>query len=163
MSVWESQWFLQKISLLSWKKYWEFHLYQKCWIFFVCSWCSECHSWLSVRVTLLLAHIQSLSCCLDLFVISSERSCAAAYLLSSASWEQHIIWSSCWIVMLFQNNVETQLNYKKIQNQIHEIWQNENHVILLLFLNIIKIYDWMIHDRMMHVLQIKRISKQLMK
>ena len=36
-------------------------------------------------------------------------------------------------------------------------------MILLLFLNITKIYNWMICDRMMHVLQIKKISEQLIK
>ena len=34
-------------------------------------------------------------------------------------------------------------------------------MILLLFLNITEVYDCMIHSRMMHVLQIKKISEQL--
>ena len=48
-------------------------------------------------------------------------------------------------------------------NQVHKIWQNRNHMILLLFLNITKVYDHMICSRMMHMLQIKRISEQLTK
>ena len=61
--------------------------------------------------------------------------------------------------MCQKQSTETALNL--LINQIHEIWQNKNHVISLLFLNIIKVYDCVIHSRMMHVLWVKKISEQL--
>ena len=54
---------------------------------------------------------------------------------------------------------ETVLNL--LINQVHEIWQDEDHVASLLFLNIIEIYDQMICSRLIHVLWVKRIFKQL--
>ena len=114
-----------------------------------------------MKIILLLAHIQNFLYCLDLFVIFSEKNCAAAYLFFSVLWEQHVIWNSCWIMMLFQNNVKTQFSHEKVQNQIHEIWWNRNHVTSLLFLDITKVYNWMICNRIMHVLWVKRISEQL--
>ena len=73
--------------------------------------------------------------------------------------EKHNMLSVHQINMCQNQSTETILNL--LINQIHEIWQNENHVISLLFLNITKIYNQMICDRMMYVLQIKKISKQL--
>ena len=58
-----------------------------------------------------------------------------------------------------KQSIKTVLNL--LVNQIHEIWWNEDHVTSLLFLNITEIYNWMICDKMMHVLQIKKISEQL--
>ncbi len=56
---------------------------------------------------------------------------------------------------------ETALNL--LVNQVHKIWWNEDHVISLLSLDITEIYDQVMCSRMMHVLQIKEISEQLMK
>ena len=49
---------------------------------------------------------------------------------------------------------ETALNL--LINQVHKIWWNKNHIVLLLFLNITEVYDHMIHSN-----QVKKISKQL--
>ena len=54
---------------------------------------------------------------------------------------------------------ETALNL--LVNQVHEIWRDGDHVASLLSLDIIGAYDWVIHDRMMHVLWAKEIPKQL--
>ena len=75
--------------------------------------------------------------------------------------EKHNMLSTHQISVCQKWSTKTALNL--LINQIHKIWWDKNHVILLLFLNITKIYDQMICDRMMHVLWVKRISEQLVK
>ena len=73
--------------------------------------------------------------------------------LRSTTWCLHIKW-------MHQNQfTETALNL--LVNQVHEIWWDEDHVVSLLSLDITRAYDWVMCSRMMHVLQIKRISEQL--
>ena len=66
-------------------------------------------------------------------MISSEKSCTAAYLLFSASWEQHVIWDSCWAVLLFQNSNVIYLMFCLLLSQNNSAGMC--HVLCLLFQN----------------------------
>ncbi len=133
MLVWELQLLLQMILSLSWEKHWKFHLYQKHWTSSTCSWCSEYHSWSLVRVTLLLAHTQSHLCCSDSSVILLKRSCVTACLLSSELWEQYIIWSSCWTMLLFQNDIMSDLSSLNLSWKSFSDLSLESWLLCLLF------------------------------
>ena len=46
-------------------------------------------------------------------------------------------------------------------NQVHEIWRDEDHVALLLSLDIIETYNHVMCSKLVHMLRAKEISKQL--
>ncbi len=54
---------------------------------------------------------------------------------------------------------ETALNL--LINQMHEIWSAENYIVSLFILDIIEVYDRMIHKYFVHILRAKKISERI--